>query len=275
MDDLVYLISGIPDAIWGAVIASLLTLSGVFFTNRENRRSLERQLAHDVEKVRIDRDHDLKKDVFLEVASSYSKTLSVIGKLGNIEIPLEDLAKIFDEHGPIAAKMYLIAKEETVERALDISNEISRIYLELLRSRRVFQDARNAIDIYKEIMSKADIEKDRVLETMKEMNLSGVKDRSKFDYLNILFEAAEKRRNDAEKEISDLESKHNENYYVFMKQCMQEYSRLSVEISGLIVAVRSELNTANDDDQFSKIMKHAMDEMKKNFDDFMKKVAGA
>jgi len=269
LSDLVSFISSIPDAIWGAVIASLLTLSGVFFTNRENRKSLERQLSHDVEKLRIDRDYDLKKDVFLEAASSYSKALSVIGKMGNVDIPSNDLAKIFDEHGPIASKMYLIAKEETVEHALDISNEISRIYLELLRIRNFFQDVKKAIDIYRDMVSKADADKGRVLETMKEMNLSGVKDRSKFDYLNGLFEMAEKNRSNAEKEILELQSKHNASYFDFMKRCMQEYSRLSIEISGLIVAVRSELNTANDNERFSKIMKHAMDEMKGNFEEFM------
>lgn len=198
----------------------------------------------------------------------------MIGKLGNIDIPLEDLVKVFDEHGPIAAKMYLIAKEETVELALYISNEISSIYLDLLRSRMVFQDARNAIDIYKKIVSKAEIEKDRVLETMKEMNLSGVKERSKFDFLSGLFEDAEKRRKDAEISISEIESKHNASYHDFKKRCMQEYARLSVEISGLLVAVRSELNTADDDDRFSNIMENAMSEMKKNFENFMNETSG-
>lgn len=273
LNDIISLFQNIPDLVWAALIASLLTLSGVYFTNKQGRKLLEKQLNHDAKKIRIDRSHDLKKDVFLEAAASFSKAISVIGKLSNLETPVEDLAQILDNHSPIASKMYLIASEDTVEKALDISNEVSSVYLELLTERRTFQNAKSEIEGHRAIIQKSHSEKDRVLETMKEMNLSGVQDKSKFDYLNGLFDMAEETRTKAATAISELEQKHNSDYRVFVKRCVKEYAILSIGISELIVAVRSELNTANDNLRFSTIMEKAMDDMNDNFEAFVDKTA--
>jgi len=37
----------VPDAVWAAIIASLLTLGGVIATNAENNKRLKSQLEHD------------------------------------------------------------------------------------------------------------------------------------------------------------------------------------------------------------------------------------
>lgn len=47
MEYITSLISKVPDVIWAAIIASILTFLGVLLTNRGNQKSLSMQLDHE------------------------------------------------------------------------------------------------------------------------------------------------------------------------------------------------------------------------------------
>ena len=47
MQEIIALLKSIPDVIWSAFLASILTLSGVLISNRSNTTRLRLQLEHD------------------------------------------------------------------------------------------------------------------------------------------------------------------------------------------------------------------------------------
>jgi hypothetical protein len=72
MEILVSWLSNVPNVIWSAIIASLLTLSGVLWTNRGNEKRQAALLEHERQKFLSEQRLSLKKEVFLNVASSFA-----------------------------------------------------------------------------------------------------------------------------------------------------------------------------------------------------------
>ena len=104
MELLIIWIAKVPNVIWSAVIASCLTISGVFLTNRGNVRRQEAVLEYEKEKFKSAQKLALKKEVFLNVASSFADVLGVIPKLMNLDFSQKEIHREMESHGGIVAK---------------------------------------------------------------------------------------------------------------------------------------------------------------------------
>ena len=156
------IIAKVPDVIWSAVIASFLTFLGVLWTNKGSAERQRALLLHEKEKFKYGQSIALKKEVFLEVAASFSKVLSIFPRLVDLNVSDKELSEDVNDHGPIVAKSYLVAKEKTVEKLLEFSNELSETYLSLIKPRAILLDHKNAIGIYENMINKATQEKERI-----------------------------------------------------------------------------------------------------------------
>jgi len=255
----------IPAVIWSAIIASLLTIFGVWLTNRGNARRQSELLAHEEKKFKFEQNLALKKEVFLEVAASFSRALSVFPRLVDLTIPQKEMFSVMDEHGPTVAKSYLIAKEDTVSKLLAYSNEVTEAYFPLLKSRIILLDHNENITIYQDMISKAEKEQDRLIGIMKELNLQGNSDQHTWDYINKSIESQGKiiiEYNESIKEQqSILEPLHKE----FAAECISAYARLGTSIAPVTIAVRKELDNDIDSKLFSETMNAAMARMEDKF----------
>ncbi|CAM3826365.1 hypothetical protein VA7868_04569 [Vibrio aerogenes CECT 7868] len=119
MELIISCISKIPNVVWSAVIASLLTFLGVLWTNKGNEKRQAALLIHEENKFKFEQKISLKKDVFLEVAGSFANVLGIIPKLMNLNFTHEDINKLMGDHGAIVAKIYLPANEATVAEILN------------------------------------------------------------------------------------------------------------------------------------------------------------
>ncbi|NWF37539.1 chromosome partitioning protein ParA [Mariprofundus sp. NF] len=274
MEGVISILSGVPDVIWAAIIASFLTFIGVLLTNRGSQQSLAMQLNHDKEKFIYDQDIALKKEVFLEAAEKFSLSLATIPKMVNLEITIESISHDIGVHGPSAAKLYIIAKEETVAKAIEFSNELSESFLSLFKTRAELMDSKEAISIYEEIIKGSETEQQRILSIMKELNLHGHSDSSKWDYLNNSFDTESKNIEEKKKTIDSLKSEMDPKHIQFSKRCLNEYARLSVLLSPMIIAVRSELHTTENTDEFTSIIRESMIRMQHSYDGFIKDITG-
>ncbi|MFT6908213.1 MAG: hypothetical protein ACJAS1_004907, partial [Oleiphilaceae bacterium] len=183
MDLLICWIYRVPDVIWAAVIASLLTFLGVLWTNKGNEKRQAALLEHEKNKYQSEQKLALKKEVFLNIASSFSDVLGVIPKLINLEFSQKEIESEIADHGGIVAKAYLSAKETTVAKILDYSAETAESLISLMKDRAIVLDHKNAIEIYQSTIDTANNEKNRIITIMQELNLQGRKDVATFDFL--------------------------------------------------------------------------------------------
>src|SRR6185503_10057808 len=70
----------IPDTVWAAVTASLITLGGVWLTNRNSRAQQILFLTHDANVRDKERMMSLRRDIYLPVAEAIANSISLLTK---------------------------------------------------------------------------------------------------------------------------------------------------------------------------------------------------
>ena len=88
LTDILALVEKIPASFWGVVFGSFLSLVGVVVSNRANDRRLRQQLAHDRELKNREREHSLRKDIYLATAEAIATGINSIGSFANLDISI-------------------------------------------------------------------------------------------------------------------------------------------------------------------------------------------
>ena len=95
MHYIITVLSLIPDVIWAAIIASVITLSGVALSNRANRKCLLMQLNHAAKEKDKEREFKIREKlsaIGLERAVEKAKKLGRVDKDGKAILGFNDLA---------------------------------------------------------------------------------------------------------------------------------------------------------------------------------------
>lgn len=265
MEVLICWISKVPNVIWSALIASCLTFFGVYLTNKGNAKRQASILLHENEKFQFEQKLALKKEVFLNVASSFADVLGVIPKLVNLDMSEKDINKEMQGHSGIVAKSYLAAKEESVAEILNYSAEIAESLLILMKDRAIPLDHKKAIEIHQSTITTANAEKNRILSMMKEFNFQGRKDPNTFDYLSKSYQIQENivvRSTIAMDEQKAILGPLNINY---ARQCIKEHARLLSLLPPMTIALRKELGNDGNSDVFVIALDNNISRMNKAF----------
>ena len=249
-------ISQVPNVIWSAVIASFLTFLGVMWTNKGNERRQIALLEHEKDKFQAEQKLSLKKEVFLNLASSFADVLGIVPKLMNLSFSEKDIDEQIGNHSGIVAKSYLVAKENTISEILMYSSETSEAFLNLMKDRAILIDHKNAIEIYQNMVDSANTEKNRILSMMKEFNLQSRTDKNTFDYLDNSYKLQEDIVKRSTKSIEEQELILKPLHVKYMKKCMEEHSRLLSLLPPMTIALRNELDNEGD----SKIFINALND---------------
>lgn len=250
METIINWFSQVPNVIWSAIIASILTFLGVMWTNKGTERRQISLLNHEKEKFQSEQKLALKKEVFLNLASSFADVLGVIPKLMNLDYSEKDINAQISDHSGVVAKSYLAAKENSVAEILNYSSETAETFLNLMKERRILLDHKNAIEIYRTMINSANAEKNRLLSMMKEFNLQGRSDKPTFDYLNNSYKLEEDIVKRNTKSIEEQESILKPLHINYAKNCIIEHSRLLSLLPPMIIALRNELDNDGDSEIF-------------------------
>lgn len=266
MEYITELICKVPNVIWSAIIASCLTFLGVLWTNKGNEKRQAALLEHEKQKYQSEQKLVLKKEVFLNVASSFADVLGIIPKLINLDFSQKEIENQMSDHDGIVAKSYLAAKGNSVAEILNYSAETAESFINLMKDRVVVLDHKKAIEIYQSYIDSANAEKDRSISILKELNLQGRKDPATFEYLNKSYEIQEsiikKHAENIEEQTSILEPLHSS----FAKKCLSEHSRLLSMLPPMTIALRKELENDEDSQIFIDALNNNIERMNKVFD---------
>ncbi|MEI8670634.1 chromosome partitioning protein ParA [Pseudoalteromonas sp. B131b] len=241
MESFIELISKVPNVIWSAVIASLLTFLGVLWTNKGNEKRQTALLEHEKQKYQSEQKLALKKEVFLNVARSFADVLGIIPKLMNLDFTQKEIEIQMSDHSGIVAKSYLAAKEESVAVILNYSAETAEVFIKLMHERAIALDHKKAIEIYQATIDSAKKEKDRIISMMKELNHQVHNNQATFDYLNKSYEIQEGIINRSTVSLEEQKSILQPLHMTFAKKCLSEHSRLLSLLPPMTIALRGEL----------------------------------
>jgi len=245
--EILNLIEKIPATFWGVAVGSLLSLGGVVISNRANDRRLRQQFAHDRELRNRERELSLRKDIYLTAAEAIATGINSLGNFANLDIPNDKLTAAYVDKSTSIAKVHVIAQKDTAKAIATLTGELGAAYLRLFAKRFPLLAEKQRIAVLEGQMNAFGRERDRMLELMKQHNLSGVNDKRKWDIIEKNFKFEQQRIATTIKESDDLAAVLYAKQVALMTDCINETTRLSRLIVPALVAVRMELEMPLDE----------------------------
>lgn len=236
----------IPDVVWSGLIASTITLLGVFLLNVSNSSRLRLQLKHDSNEKERERAAELRRDVFLPAAEELIKAMNFMSGL-----PKADLRKINPMEGvqgffAASAKLHLVADERTAEPVAEFSAAFGQLLMRVIAKIVPLQTIQIDIEILDGLYEKFQADANRVLSERGRMVETGNNDRALFELLGKAFEMHQEMATGYAQERAEKWNSYNELMRQFVFFLMTELKAVSQLQIPLLVALRRDLGFNTD-----------------------------
>jgi hypothetical protein len=262
----------VPDVVWAAVIASLLTLGGVFLTNRGSYKRLLKQLEHESFQKDRDRNMEIRRQVYLDVAEAITQNHLILTKISDLGISDSDLSKQFSKSAAIISKVYVIGSAETVKTVSELTSAIGSKYLLLIAERIPLVQRKHEIENQNELIAKVSAERDQMVEEMKRVNLQGIKDDRLTHVIDHNFKFFRDQVDDLlDKKRQLIELNGNEIIQLAMK-CFQASREVSEYFVPAINSVREEMDVPFNKEAFKNANEKAWKASEQALNEFFGKI---
>jgi len=251
---LVELLSRVPSTFWGVVVGSFFTLAGITLTNRNASKNLK-----------IQREMDLRKDVYLAAAEAIAAGLLALGRIANINTQSEAMAE-FNKVGPAIAKVYVIARIETIDAVVAVQSALTSGILRLQLYVMPVMVLKNRLAALSTRIDSFLATQTELLELIGEERLKGAPDRPKWDELQRQFKFETDRLNEAIFEKAGMEPSFAEAQLSLSRSAIDESQKVNRFLPAAIAALRKELELHLDADAFGVILQRNFDQQKHIFE---------
>jgi len=223
----------------------------------------------------IEREKNIRKEVYLQAVESLTRYLNTIANLPNININEQDITRRITDDSGVIAKVQIVGSESTVKSVTEIMGNIGATILELILERGSLVQRKNHIDILDNLRSKSQSEIERYISIMKNMNLEGNHTNNPLVWkpLNDNIEFETKQRDQFQAEIDDLWVTQNSEQLSFTKKCMDKYFEISLLIPNAVISVREDLGLPISNEAYLEIFNKNIKHGKHVLEEFYEKVS--
>jgi hypothetical protein len=252
MDSIVELIKDFPSAIQAALIASAFGLISVLIsavvacftiwrTNVGHERRLRLQFVQDDQRKRIEREMDLRKAIYLDVAEAIHAGLAAIGKHNNIEIDQPDLLTTFEVKSAAVSKAHLIAGQSLVDALQMIGREFHAAILHLSLERVPLLRLRAEKKILEGSIKNYAAKRDEYVNRMGDLPVETPEDRKKFELLDSRYRFEHDRVDKALTQIRVIDKKLSDGGLALSLEVSRIHSEVRLKVPAILKAARDEL----------------------------------
>jgi hypothetical protein len=250
MDTPFALVSSVPDVVWSAVIASLLTLAGVMVSNRDSTKRLLLQLKHDASEKAKERIAMLRRDVYLHTVEELVKANAHLAGLLQKDLTKENLGDELQGFFAAAAKLQLVAEPETALLVSRLQAEYAELTFELMAHLLPASYAKIDIKIADDLFGKAQAEVARVLTAMVKQNESGEPDPKIFRTLQSTVDFQQAQSTKYAEARSEAWERFNECGIAFQRFLLTRIRDLGPKQIPVLIAIRRDLGLTGDLSEF-------------------------
>ena len=204
------------------VQGALIALSGVSITVVANLISTALQLRNSRRERQLDRQHTLKKDVYLEFSADFQESLKAFSAISDTGSSFDDLNGFAQKASRSSAKLELIAPPKTIAELKSLNEKITKSFLELGPQAFELRNRQFDADLCSKSIQNAQDEQVRIVELIKQLNLSGAEDPEKIRTLERWYEEARK--------IYQEESSQRDIYFDLVRSGQRALSIKSFEV---------------------------------------------
>jgi hypothetical protein len=220
----------------------------------------------------VDREQNIKKEVYMDALEAITKSQNMVASFSNLNISEEKITSEFSDQAGKIAKVQIVGTKETVQAITVFMGEIGTATLHLMLERMALINRKKDIQISEGLRNKYQSEVDRYLSIMKNLNLSGNKDKSTWDYVNKSFKFECEQLDKHNKEIDDLWSIQSKEHIVYVRKCMATFFEISNFLPQAVLSVRSELGLEISHEDYLDIFNRNLEKGKLVFDTFLSKL---
>lgn len=269
---LIELTKAIPASFWGVVVGSFFSLGGVVVSNQASDRRMRQQLAHDRELKNRERELSLRKEVYLAAAEAISAGINSLSRFSSLDIPNDKVTADYHEKSAAIARVYVIAQDNTLTAITKLTDEMSNAYLRLFAKRIPLSAKKGRIAVLQEQIDVFNNEGNRMLELMKQHNLSGEVDPRKWNVIQENFKFEQGRIDAASKEQAALIEELMLENLAFASECVSEMGALRRLLMPTLSAVRIELEMPIDPSRYMSAIEESIKNQESGLSDFIQQV---
>ena len=264
------LLSDIPDVVWSGITASLLTLSGVMLSNRDNTKRLQLQLQHDSDEKAKQRKADLRKDVYLHAAEEVVKANTYLSTIQKADLTKSNGAEGLQGFFSAAAKLQIICEVKTSLLVGELVGAYGALLFKLLLKARPIHNLQHSIKIRNDFYDQTQSQITRVLAEMTQFNEAGKTDTTIFAALNRSYEIFQGQSTNCNEERQKLYDQLNVLEFAFAREISEEMNQVNELIMNVMIEIRKELDFDGDMNLFIQQMHDQRRKSSEQLDSFLK-----
>lgn len=263
---IVDLLKSIPDVVWSGLIASIITLSGVFVSNLGNTKRLKLQLTHDANEKAKERTANLRREVYLSTVEELVKANLHLSSLPQIDIPKTNMADGLQGFFTAAARLQLVAEPKTSLLVSQLSADYGELIFKLMIDLIPVIKAKKDIEIADDFYTKTQIEITRILTEQRKVNEFGNPNPSVFDALQHSFKHEQELAEKFSNERNDGWKHFNQFNLTFQKNLLAELRKVSLKQISVMIEIRRDLGLTGDLSEVETHLKQQWSRMETHFE---------
>jgi hypothetical protein len=259
----------IPDVVWSGLLASTLTLLGVWVSNRDNTRRLTLQLDHDRLERRTDRMYELRKDVYLTASAALNEFPVSLAKLVD---PTESLGDLLAGVRDVLPKVALVGEFRTMLAANELATSLHTVHVQQRLHVMPLSKAASLVKATTEMMERLRVQQ---LEVLNRVDKALAKpDKDDAEWVGLVRGNRLVQKHMAEAGV--VAAQQLRDYFTALKEYIPHASRamkgIAPKIEMLIVALRGELGIETDREKLIELGGLREAELMATFDDLLAQI---
>ncbi len=231
----------IPTIVWSGIIASFISLAGVVLSNRSNLERLKEQLRHDSSEKHRDRISELRKNVYLELATQMTYAGGHLGSLAGKDPTTADLVGPLQGAMEELAKVQLVGTNETAALASEMTSIYGEALFKLIAAAKPLHDLKIDIKISGDLYDQEFVQAKRVISEITALNESGAPNPDRSAALQRSFENYRQSYTKYSGERDTAWKLYNVHNKSFIQAVFAELGKIAPTQIKLLGAVRSEI----------------------------------
>jgi hypothetical protein len=254
MPELITLLKSVPDVVWSGAIASILTLSGVFLSNRSNTVRLKIQLQHDASEKSKERTAVLRRETYLLAVEELVKINSYLANLPQVDITKINAGEGMQGFFVAAAKLQLVAESKTALLVNELSANYGDLAFTIMTQLIPIAMAKNEIAVADDQYSKVQAEVDRLLAKMAEQHESGQPNQDVSRAVNTSFEFQMAQSKQYANDRDAAWGRFNALNLAFQRSLLHELREIGGKQIPVMVEIRRDLGLTGDLSKIEELM---------------------
>lgn len=251
------------DSFWGVVAGALIWIpasvltSGLSTANERKQKSLERE-------------HELRKETYLNASAAISAALDGTMRIGNINIPDEEVNSEFTKRSASLAQTHLIGSIELIAALQNFTAGYAKAVYELFPMRAALRAKANQISSLQIQLKLVTNQQTNTVEQMRAYNINQVRDNGRWNALTFNFNAEQARIVELTNQQTSQANEFKVMEIEFYRHAAEEIERLAGLAAEALVCARRDLGTEIDAHAYLARMRQARSLQKEFYIDYLR-----